>query len=49
MRKKPYIYNVPMEGGWEDLKICHMSADSFVFKQEIYCSFLETEGVGYQN
>ena len=25
--------------------ICHTSADSFVFKQKIYCSFLQMEGV----
>ena len=27
-------------------KICHLSTDSFVFKQKIYCSFLKMEGVG---
>ena len=31
-----------------NLKICHMSADSFVFRQKIYCSFLQIEGVGYR-
>ena len=28
------------------IKICRMRADSFVFKQKIYCSVLQTEGVG---
>ena len=28
------------------LKICHMSADSFVFKQKIYCPLLQMEWVG---
>ena len=48
-RKGPYIYEVYMEGGCppgEGLKNCHISADSFVFKQKIYCSFLGMEGVG---
>ena len=27
------------------LKICQMSADAFDFKQKIYCSFLQMEGV----
>ena len=26
-------------------KICHLTTDSFVFKQKIYCSFLKMEGV----
>ena len=35
-----------MKGGWPHggLNICHMSADSFVFKQKTYCSFLQMEG-----
>ena len=31
------------EGG--GLKIFHMSVDFFVFKQKIFCSFLQMEGV----
>ena len=31
---------------WADLKICHMPADSFVFKQNIYFSFLRIKEVG---
>ena len=45
-RRGPYIYDVHMEWGWGSLKICRISADSFVFKQKIYYSFLQIEGVG---
>ena len=30
-----------VDGG---LEICHMSPDSFTFKQKIHCSFLRMEG-----
>ena len=30
--KGPYIYDVHMEGGWGSLEICHVFADSIVFK-----------------
>ena len=29
----PYIYDVHTEGGWGSLEICHVFADSIVFKQ----------------
>ena len=36
-------------GGWGGrgggLNICHVFAGSFIFKQNIYCSFLQLEGV----
>ena len=31
--KGPCIYDVHTEGGWEGLEICHVFADSIVFKQ----------------
>ena len=31
--KGPYIYDVHMEGGWESLEICHVFAESIVFRQ----------------
>ena len=31
--KGPYIYDVHTEGGWGSLEICHVFADSTVFKQ----------------
>ena len=46
--EEPYIYDVYMEKGWphgEVSQIGQMSADSFDFKQKIYCSFLQMEGV----
>ena len=39
--KGPNIYDVHSERGWEDLKICQVFAYSIVFKQQIYCSFLQ--------
>ena len=30
----------------QGLKICHMSAYSFVFKRKIYCSFFQMKGLG---
>ena len=33
IKKGPYIYEVHTEGGWGSLEICHMFADSIVFKQ----------------
>ena len=39
-------HNVHMEGRLRGLEIYHMSTDSFVFKQNIYFSFLRMEGVG---
>ena len=48
-RKRPYIYDIHTEEGCPRggiLKICHMSTNSFVFKQKIYCSFLQMKGVG---
>ena len=41
-----YIYDVHTEWGWGSLEICHVFADSIVFKQWIYCSFLWMVGVG---
>ena len=41
----PYI-DVHMEGGWGSLEICHVFEDSIVFKQQIYCLFLQMVGVG---
>ena len=40
-RKGSYIYNVHTEGDGGILKICHVFANYFVFKQKIYCSFLQ--------
>ena len=37
------------DGGGGSLKFCHMSTDSFVFKQKTYRSFLRMEGGGSQN
>ena len=34
-----------MMSGWGGLEICHVFTDSIVFKQQIYCSFLQI-GVG---
>ena len=49
-RMEPYIYDVHMEEDEVVLKICHISADSFVFTQKIYCSFFQMKGVrGSQN
>ena len=31
--KGPYIYDVHTDGGWGSLEICHVFADSIVFKQ----------------
>ena len=45
-RKGPYIYDVDIEVEWGGLKICQVLADFFVFKQKIYCPFLQMEGVG---
>ena len=45
MHKGPYIYEVEYGHMGRGLKICHMSADSFVFKQKVYCSILQMEGV----
>ena len=41
----PKIYDIHTERRWGGLKICCMFASSFVFKQQIYCSFLRM-GVG---
>ena len=49
--KGSYIYYVHMEEGWSNrkgLKIGHIFADSFVFKQKIYCSFFRMARVGYR-
>ena len=32
-KKGPYIYDVHTAGGWGSLEICHLFADSIVFKQ----------------
>ena len=37
----PNIYDVHTERGWGGLEICHMFTDSIVFKQHIYCLFLQ--------
>ena len=34
------------EKGWRGLKICHVVTDSIVFKQQIYCLFLQKGGEG---
>ena len=40
-RNGPYIHDVHMEVGWEgSLKICYVSADSFVFKQNLLKSIV---------
>ena len=44
----PYIYDVHTKGGCWSLEICHVFANSIVFKQYIYCSFLRMVGVGCQ-
>ena len=47
-----YIYDLHKEGGGgggaggRNLQICHVFADSFIFKQKFCCSFLQMEGVG---
>ena len=33
LQKGPYNYHVHTEGGWGSLEICHVFADSIVFKQ----------------
>ena len=45
-RKGPYIYDFHIEVGWGGLKIRHVFANFFVFKQKIHCSFLQMDGVG---
>ena len=42
----PYIYDINIEVEWGGLKICQVFADFFVFKQKIYCSFLQMERGG---
>ena len=37
----PNIYDVDTDRGWGGLEICHMFTDSVVFKQHIYCLFLQ--------
>ena len=44
--KGPNIYEVHTEREWGGLEICHVFIDPIVFKQQIYCSFLQIEG-GY--
>ena len=44
--KGPYIYEIHTEEGWGSLEICYVFADSIVFKQYIYCSFLRMVGAG---
>ena len=44
----PYIYDTHTEGVWGSLEICHVFADSIVFKQQIYCSFLQMLWIGGQ-
>ena len=39
--KGPNIYDVQTEMGWRGLEICRVFTDSIVFKQQIYCSFLQ--------
>ena len=48
---EPYIYDIHTEvEGWGVLEICHMLANSIVFKQYFYCLFLREKGVqGIQN
>ena len=33
-----------METGWGSLEICHVFTDCIVFKQRIYCLFLQMRG-----
>ena len=42
----PYIYDVHTKGSWGSPEIYHVFADSIVFKQEIYFSFLRMVRVG---
>ena len=37
----PNIYDIDTDRGWGGLEICHMFTDSIVFKQHIYCLFLQ--------
>ena len=37
----PNIYDVNTDRGCGGLEICHMFTDSIVFKQHIYCLFLQ--------
>ena len=43
--KGSYIYDVHMQWRWGSLEICHMLVDPIVFKQKIYCSFLQMVGI----
>ena len=42
--KGPTIYDAHKEKGWRGFKICHVLTDSIVFKQQIYCLFLQKGG-----
>ena len=44
LSKETYIYDDDTKGGWGILEICHVFADSIIFEQLIYCSFLKTVG-----
>ena len=46
LNKGLYSYDDHRIGGGQALKICHVFADSIVFEQLTYCSFLPTAGVG---
>ena len=37
------------KGGWGGLQICHVSADSIVFKQDLLLNFADGGGGGSQN
>ena len=39
----PNIYGVHTERGWGGLEICHAFTDYIVFKQHIYCLFLQMQ------
>ena len=45
-RKRPYIYDVDIKVEWWVLKFVKCLQTFFVFKQKIYCSFLQMEEVG---
>ena len=44
LSKGIYIYGDHKKSEWGVVEICHVFADSIVFKQLIYCSFLQTVG-----
>ena len=41
VHKESYICDVQKKGLGENLEICHVLPDSVVFKQWLYCSFLQ--------